>query len=112
MSLRSVPALAFERFIAHDGWAIASHIALSVLMSLFQWHGILAVASDGPGNRWTNAVPASAALVVRPLAETSTTSPDDGSSAERRKRQVPRLDSARVLRAPRRLSQRAVSSMA
>ncbi len=35
MSLRSVPALAFERFIAHDGWAIASHIALSVLMSLF-----------------------------------------------------------------------------
>jgi membrane protein len=35
MSLRSVPALAFERFIAHDCWAIASHIALSVLMSLF-----------------------------------------------------------------------------
>ena len=35
MSLRSVPALAFVRFIAHDGWAIASHIALSVLMSLF-----------------------------------------------------------------------------
>jgi membrane protein len=35
MSLRSVPALAFERFIAHDSWAIASHIALSVLMSLF-----------------------------------------------------------------------------
>lgn len=35
MSLRSVPAIAFERFIAHDGWAIASHIALSVLMSLF-----------------------------------------------------------------------------
>ena len=35
MSLRSVPTLAFERFIAHDGWAIASHIALSVLMSLF-----------------------------------------------------------------------------
>ncbi len=26
---------AFDRFIAHDGWAIASHIALSVLMSLF-----------------------------------------------------------------------------
>jgi membrane protein len=35
MTLRSVPALAFARFIAHDGWAIASHIALSVLMSLF-----------------------------------------------------------------------------
>lgn len=27
--------LAFDRFIAHDGWAIASHIALSVLMSMF-----------------------------------------------------------------------------
>jgi membrane protein len=26
---------AFDRFIAHDGWAITSHIALSVLMSLF-----------------------------------------------------------------------------
>jgi membrane protein len=26
---------AFNRFIAHDGWAITSHIALSVLMSLF-----------------------------------------------------------------------------
>lgn len=35
MSLLSAPAIAFERFIAHDGWAIASHIALSVLMSLF-----------------------------------------------------------------------------
>lgn len=35
MSLRSVPLLAFERFTAHDSWAIASHIALSVLMSLF-----------------------------------------------------------------------------
>lgn len=35
MSLLSVPALAFERFVAHDSWAIASHIALSVLMSLF-----------------------------------------------------------------------------
>jgi membrane protein len=31
----SVPAVAFQRFVAHDGWAIASHIALSVLMSLF-----------------------------------------------------------------------------
>lgn len=28
-------AKAFDRFIAHDGWAIASHIALSVLMSMF-----------------------------------------------------------------------------
>lgn len=35
MSLHTVPVSAFERFIAHDSWAIASHIALSVLMSLF-----------------------------------------------------------------------------
>lgn len=28
-------AKSFDRFIAHDGWAIASHIALSVLMSMF-----------------------------------------------------------------------------
>jgi membrane protein len=28
-------AAAFDRFIVHDGWAIASHIALSVLMSFF-----------------------------------------------------------------------------
>ena len=30
-----VPAIAFQRFVTHDGWAIASHIALSVLTSLF-----------------------------------------------------------------------------
>jgi len=28
-------ALAFQRFVTHDGWAIASHIALSVLTSMF-----------------------------------------------------------------------------
>ena len=28
-------AIAFQRFVAHDGWAIASHIALSVLTSMF-----------------------------------------------------------------------------
>jgi membrane protein len=28
-------ALAFQRFVLHDGWAIASHIALSALTSLF-----------------------------------------------------------------------------
>jgi membrane protein len=31
----AVTAIAFNRFILHDGWAIASHIALSVLLSLF-----------------------------------------------------------------------------
>lgn len=30
-----VSSVAFQRFVAHDGWAIASHIALSVLTSLF-----------------------------------------------------------------------------
>jgi membrane protein len=31
----AVARIAFSRFLLHDGWAIASHIALSVLMSLF-----------------------------------------------------------------------------
>lgn len=31
----NVAALAAQRFVAHDGWAIASHIALSILTSLF-----------------------------------------------------------------------------
>lgn len=35
MSPPALISVAFQRFIAHDGWAIASHIALSVLMSLF-----------------------------------------------------------------------------
>ena len=30
-----VAAIALQRFVAHDGWAIASHIALSILTSLF-----------------------------------------------------------------------------
>lgn len=30
-----IAALASQRFVAHDGWAIASHIALSALTSLF-----------------------------------------------------------------------------
>jgi len=35
MSLLEIPGAAFRRFVTHDGWAIASHIALSVLTSLF-----------------------------------------------------------------------------
>ena len=31
----AVIAIAYNRFVLHDGWAIASHIALSVLMSMF-----------------------------------------------------------------------------
>jgi membrane protein len=38
--------VAYQRFVLHDGWAIASHIALSVLMSLFPFLILLtAVAS-------------------------------------------------------------------
>ncbi|MDB5592003.1 MAG: YihY/virulence factor BrkB family protein [Enterovirga sp.] len=34
-SFFEILALAFQRFVMHDGWAIASHIALSVLTSMF-----------------------------------------------------------------------------
>lgn len=38
--------VAYQRFVLHDGWAIASHIALSVLMSMFPFLILLtAVAS-------------------------------------------------------------------
>ena len=35
LSYLDVLPLAFQRFVMHDGWAIASHIALSVLTSMF-----------------------------------------------------------------------------
>src|SRR5829696_2263799 len=31
----AVASIAFQRFLLHDGWAIASHIALSILLALF-----------------------------------------------------------------------------
>ncbi|HZB39222.1 MAG TPA: hypothetical protein VE443_14635, partial [Beijerinckiaceae bacterium] len=31
----AVAMIAWNRFLLHDGWAIASHIALSVLFSMF-----------------------------------------------------------------------------
>ncbi|HJW77066.1 MAG TPA: hypothetical protein VJ526_00635, partial [Beijerinckiaceae bacterium] len=34
-TLLAVAKIAFGRFLLHDGWAIASHIALSILLSLF-----------------------------------------------------------------------------
>lgn len=37
-----ITALAAQRFVAHDGWAIASHIALSILTSLFPFLILLA----------------------------------------------------------------------
>lgn len=51
MSLLSIPALAFERFTAHDSWAIASHIALSVLMSLFPFLIVVAALGGVFGTR-------------------------------------------------------------
>ena len=38
----SIAAIAAQRFVAHDGWAIASHIALSILTSLFPFLILLA----------------------------------------------------------------------
>ncbi|MCC0808782.1 YihY/virulence factor BrkB family protein [Methylobacterium sp. W2] len=38
----SIASLAAQRFVAHDGWAIASHIALSILTSLFPFLILLA----------------------------------------------------------------------
>ncbi|NOK07426.1 hypothetical protein HNV27_38980, partial [Myxococcus xanthus] len=37
-----VAGLAAQRFVSHDGWAIASHIALSTLTSLFPFLILLA----------------------------------------------------------------------
>ncbi|GJE62456.1 YihY/virulence factor BrkB family protein [Methylobacterium trifolii] len=37
-----IAGLAAQRFVAHDGWAIASHIALSILTSLFPFLILLA----------------------------------------------------------------------
>jgi membrane protein len=34
-TLYAVAAIAYNRFLLHDGWAIASHIALSILMAMF-----------------------------------------------------------------------------
>ena len=34
-TLSAVTVIAYNRFLLHDGWAIASHIALSVLMAMF-----------------------------------------------------------------------------
>jgi membrane protein len=42
---------AFWRFVAHDGWAISSHIALSVLMSLFPFLIVLTAIAGFIGSR-------------------------------------------------------------
>jgi len=52
-TLLEIVGLAFRRFVMHDAWAIASHIALSFLTSLFPFLILLAAspACSGP-SRW------------------------------------------------------------
>lgn len=50
--------------------------------------------AQGPRVRWINDSRVTAALLVRPFAETSVISPDDSSSAEARNRQVPPLSNS------------------
>ncbi|TDR94756.1 YihY/virulence factor BrkB family protein [Enterovirga rhinocerotis] len=47
-----VPTIAFQRFVTHDGWAIASHIALSALTSMFPFLILLTALAPlfGPAN--------------------------------------------------------------
>ncbi len=46
-----VAAIAAQRFVAHDGWAIASHIALSILTSLFPFLILLAALAGLFGSK-------------------------------------------------------------
>ena len=46
-----VAGVAAQRFVAHDGWAIASHIALSILTSLFPFLILLAALAGLFGTR-------------------------------------------------------------
>lgn len=47
----SIASLAAQRFVAHDGWAIASHIALSILTSLFPFLILLAALAGLLGTK-------------------------------------------------------------
>ncbi len=47
----NVTAIAAQRFVAHDGWAIASHIALSSLTSLFPFLILLAALAGVLGTK-------------------------------------------------------------
>lgn len=47
----NVAAIAAQRFVAHDGWAIASHIALSSLTSLFPFLILLAALAGVFGTK-------------------------------------------------------------
>jgi membrane protein len=43
---------AFYTFLADDGWAIASHIALSTLMALFPFLIVLTSLAGFFGSKW------------------------------------------------------------
>ncbi|CAA2107425.1 hypothetical protein MBUL_04154 [Methylobacterium bullatum] len=47
----NIANLAAQRFVAHDGWAIASHIALSILTSLFPFLILLAALAGLLGTK-------------------------------------------------------------
>jgi membrane protein len=49
--LLEIAALAAARFVAHDGWAIASHIALSTLTSMFPFLILLAALAGLFGSK-------------------------------------------------------------
>ncbi|AWN34617.1 YihY/virulence factor BrkB family protein [Methylobacterium radiodurans] len=49
--LTEIAALAAARFVAHDGWAIASHIALSTLTSMFPFLILLAALAGLFGSK-------------------------------------------------------------
>ncbi|GJD92127.1 MULTISPECIES: YihY/virulence factor BrkB family protein [Methylobacterium] len=49
--LLEIAALAAQRFVAHDGWAIASHIALSTLTSMFPFLILLAALAGLFGSK-------------------------------------------------------------
>ncbi|MCJ2008309.1 hypothetical protein MKK60_14660, partial [Methylobacterium sp. J-092] len=46
-----VAGIAAQRFVSHDGWAIASHIALSILTSLFPFLILLAALAGLLGTK-------------------------------------------------------------
>ncbi|MDJ1157426.1 YihY/virulence factor BrkB family protein [Chelatococcus sp. SYSU_G07232] len=50
MRLMRLTDLTFRRFLEHDGWAIASHIALSALMSLFPFLILVAAVAGSLGS--------------------------------------------------------------
>src|SRR5262245_66673118 len=59
---------AFSRFNADDGWAIASHIALSVLMSMFPFLILVTALAGFIGSQNVAAAVASLILRARPPA--------------------------------------------